>query len=59
MAAVERGQKFREFTLKKELRPKFHSCFLTYEMLCVICYHLENLKNMKNIHGLELLLVKL
>ena len=55
MAAVERGQKFREFTLKKELRPKFHPCFLIYEMLSAICYHLNNLKNMKNIHGLELL----
>ena len=28
-------------------------------MPCAICYHLNNLKNMKNIHGGELLLVKL
>ena len=30
-----------------------------YEMLCVIWYHLYNLKNIKNTHGGVLLLVKL
>ena len=30
----------------------------TYEMLCVIWYNLHNLKNVKNTHGEELLLLK-
>ena len=30
-----------------------------YEMLCAIWYHFYNLKNVKNAHGGELLLVKL
>ena len=30
-----------------------------YQMFCAICYHLCNLKNVKNTHGVMSLLVKL
>ena len=40
--------------------PSLFSCFslFLFETLCAICYHLCNLKNMKNTHGGVLPLVK-
>ena len=38
----------------------FHkSVTFLYETLCLICYHLHNLKNVKNLHRGALFLVKL
>ena len=39
--------------------PLLVSKLVVYEILCAIMYHFYNLKNVKNIHGVVLLFVKL